>query len=80
MPRFLLHHRHQPAECAAAYAAWKGFDSPLRHRVAIGSCLTGGHEVWWDLEAADHESALELLPRYVAQRTDATRIARIDIP
>jgi hypothetical protein len=31
MQFFLLHHRHEPHECAAAFAAWQGFDSPLTH-------------------------------------------------
>ena len=40
MPLFLLHHRHVPAECAAAFAAWTGFESPLRHESAASTCLT----------------------------------------
>ena len=31
MPTYLLHHQHAAAECGAAFAAWNGFDSPLRH-------------------------------------------------
>jgi hypothetical protein len=38
MPFFLLHHQHQPHECAAAFAAWQGFDSPLRHGRVPSSC------------------------------------------
>ena len=80
MPRFMLHHRHEPRECAAFFAAWKGFASPLRHSLAVGSCAAGGHEVWWDLEAAGAEQALSLLPRYVAARTTAVAIGDIEIP
>ena len=32
MPHFLLHHQHDPAECAAAFAAWTGFDEPAAPR------------------------------------------------
>src|SRR3954449_3245731 len=39
MPLFLLHHQHAPAECAAAFAAWPGFDSPLRGEAAASTCL-----------------------------------------
>ena len=35
VPSFLLHHQHEPHECATAFAAWKGFDSPLRNRSAL---------------------------------------------
>ena len=80
MPRFLLHHRHDPADCAAAFAAWKGFESPLRRTVTIGSCLTGGHELWWELDADDVETALGRLPRFLAERTSATHIVPVEIP
>ena len=43
MPFFLLQHSHDAHECAAAFAAWQGFDSPLRHRRAPSTCLAGGH-------------------------------------
>ena len=36
-------HQHQPHECAAAFAAWQGFQSPLRHARVPSTCLTGGH-------------------------------------
>ena len=80
MPVFLLHHRHQPAECAAAFAAWTGFDSPLRHRAAASTCLAGGHALWWRVEAGDRRSALALLPRYLAERTAITEVRDIQIP
>ena len=53
MPFFLLHHSHDAHECAAAFAAWQGFDSPLRHRRAPSTCLAGGHALWWRVEASD---------------------------
>ena len=69
MPFFLLHHQHEAHECAAAFAAWQGFASPLRHSRAPSSCLAGGHGVWWRVEATDRQEALALLPRFVAERT-----------
>jgi hypothetical protein len=80
MPAFLLDHRHEPYECAAAFAAWQGFDSPLRHRIAPSTCLAGGHAVWWRVEAADLAGALALLPRFVADRTTAIEVRDIEIP
>ncbi|MFZ0014027.1 MAG: hypothetical protein WAL25_07920 [Acidimicrobiia bacterium] len=80
MPSFLLHHRHEPDECPAAYAAWKGFDSPLRGSRAQSSCRQGGHEIWWEVDAPDETGALSLLPGFVRDRTDATRVNRVDIP
>jgi len=80
MPLFLLHHRHEPLECAAAFAAWSGFSSPLRHRTAPSTCLSGGHAVWWRVEAPDIRGALELLPRFVAERTVGTEVREVEIP
>ncbi|HXV32518.1 MAG TPA: hypothetical protein VD769_00810 [Gaiellaceae bacterium] len=80
MPRFLLHHRHEPNECGAVYAAWKGFDSPLRHGATLASCLQGGHAIWWEVEASDGSGALALLPPYVATRTAALAVSEVEIP
>jgi hypothetical protein len=80
MPLFLLHHQHAPAECAAAFAAWLGFDSPLRGGAAASTCLEGGHALWWRVEATDRQAALALLPHYVAHRTDVIPVRDIHIP
>jgi hypothetical protein len=77
---FVLHHRHEPQECAAAFAAWQGFDSPLRHRVTASTCLEGGHALWWWVEAADRSAALALLPRFVAERTNPIPVREVQIP
>ncbi len=29
MPRYLLHHRHEPHECGLVFASFKGHRSPL---------------------------------------------------
>jgi len=80
MPFFLLHHTHQPHECAAAFAAWHGFDSPLRHGLVPSTCLTGGHGLWWEVEAASAHEALALLPRFVAERTTPEQVREVQIP
>lgn len=80
MPRYLLHHTHEPFECGSAFAAWKGFDSPLRGAAAVASCLEGGHAIWWDVEATDIQAALELLPAYIAARTTALPVSEVSIP
>jgi hypothetical protein len=80
MSSFLLHHHHEPAECATAFAAWTGFNSPLRHRRAPSTCLSGGHSVWWQVRAEDLAAALALLPPYVARRTIPIEVRDIEIP
>lgn len=80
MAQFLLHHSHQPHECAAALAAWRGFRSPLRRGRAPSTCLHGGHEIWWRVEAGDAAAALALLPPFVAARTRAQAVRMIAIP
>jgi hypothetical protein len=80
MQRFLIHHRHDAHECAAAFAAWKGFTSPLRRGTTIGSCLTGGHEIWWEVSASGDAAALAQLPRYVAERSEAIPVSDVRVP
>lgn len=80
MPTYLLHHRHSADECGASVAAWRGFASPLRGTSAIASCQFGRHGMWWQVEAASADDALALLPRFVAQRSDAIRIAELQLP
>jgi hypothetical protein len=80
MPRFLIQHSHDAPECGVVFAAFKGHDSPLRHRATLASCAFGGHAIWWEVEASTESAALSLLPFYVAQRATATRVSEVDIP
>ena len=80
MPVFVLTHQHEPHECGAAFAAWKGFDSPLRHRPTLGSCLEGNHHTWWRVEAPDAQAARALLPPFVAQRTEVEPAREVRVP
>jgi hypothetical protein len=80
MTTFLLHHQHEPGECDATFAAWHGFDSPLRGRPAPSTCLAGGHRIWWRVEARDEAEALAHLPPYLVERTYAVSVRPVDIP
>jgi hypothetical protein len=75
MTRYLLHHSHEPHECGVVYASFRGHRSPLRHQQTLASCRSGGHAIWWTVEAASEEDALGLLPWYVAERTTATSVS-----
>lgn len=80
VPRYLLHHRHEPDECGVVYASFRGHESPLRHKLTLASCRSGGHEIWWSVEASTEVDALALLPYYVAERTTPTRVSEVEIP
>jgi hypothetical protein len=80
MSRYLLQHRHEPSECGAAFASFKGHVSPLRHRATLASCRSGGHAIWWEVEAEDEHAALALLPSYVAERTTVAPVSEVEIP
>ena len=58
MACYLLHHRHQPDECGVVFASFKGHDSPLRHRATLASCRSGGHAIWWTVQADSEADAL----------------------
>jgi hypothetical protein len=80
MSRYLLQHRHAPDECGVVFASFRGHDSPLRHQATLGSCRSGGHAIWWTVDADSEEDALRLLPRYVAQRTTISPVGEVRIP
>ena len=80
MAQYLLHHHHAPHECGVVFASFKGHESPLRHRPTVASCRSGGHAIWWTVEAATEEDALGLLPAFVAYRTTATSVSEVQIP
>jgi hypothetical protein len=80
MPRYLLHHHHEPNECGVVFAAFRGFESPLRHRAALASCRSGGHSIWWTVDTSSEEDALALLPFYVAERTSVACVTDVAIP
>ena len=80
MARYLLEHRHDPRECGVVFAAFKGHDSPLRHSPTLASCRSGGHAIWWTVEARTEAEALRQLPNYVAERTIVSRVSEVEIP
>jgi hypothetical protein len=80
MATFVLSHRHRPQECRIAIAAWRGYDSPLRDGRPLGSCISGGHGMWWIVEATDSVAALAQLPPYVAERTTADEVREVPLP
>jgi hypothetical protein len=80
MSRFVLHHRHEAHECGVVFASFKGHKSPLRRQATLASCRSGGHEIWWTVDAASEADALALLPSFVAERTTAANVTRVDIP
>jgi hypothetical protein len=80
MTMFMLAHRHEPTECRVAFAAWRGFDSPLRHEKTLASCANGGHSLWWTVEASSESDALSQLPDYVAERTEVSEVSQVPLP
>ncbi len=80
MSSYLLQHQHAPPECGAVFASFKGHESPLRHQATLASCRSGGHAIWWTVDAASEADALRLLPAYVAARTTVARVSEVEIP
>ena len=80
MTQYLLEHRHEPRECGVVFASFKGHPSPLRHRATLASCRSGGHAIWWEVEAESEADALAQLPAYVAERTTVARVNEVEIP
>ena len=54
--------------------------APLRHQATLASCRTGGHAIWWTVDADSEAEALRLLPFYVAERTTSIPVSEVQIP
>ena len=80
MARFMVHHQHEAGECGVAFAAFKGHPSPLRHSATVASRRSGGHAIWWLVEADSAQDALALLPFFVAERSTVEPVSEITIP
>ena len=80
MTRYLIHHRHAAHECGVAFASFRGHDSSLRHQAALASCDSGGHAIWWTVDAATEADALALLPFFIAERSTAAAVTEVAIP
>ncbi len=80
MPSYMLQHSHEPRECGVVFASFKGHESPLRHRATFASCSSGGHAIWWTVDAANEQEALALLPFFVAERTTVSKVSEVQIP
>ncbi|HVF14801.1 MAG TPA: hypothetical protein VM942_09400 [Acidimicrobiales bacterium] len=84
MRTYLLCHTHVARECPVAFAAWNGFESPLRQQPVLASCDStpsdGGHALWWTVQADDESVALAQLPGYVARRTVAVEVREVRVP
>jgi len=53
---------------------------PTPHRPTLASCRSGGHAIWWTVDAESEADALRLLPYYVAARTTVARVSEVEIP
>jgi hypothetical protein len=76
----MLSHHHHARECGVVFASFKGYQSPLRHHPTLASCGSGGHAIWWTVDASSEADALGQLPDYVAARTIAAQVSEVPIP
>jgi hypothetical protein len=76
----MLCHVHEADECRAAYAAWNGFESPLRRAPTLASCANGDHRMYWTVEADGAAQALAQLPPFLATRTEVDEVRMETIP
>lgn len=79
MPRYLLRHSHDAADCEVAFAAWKGFASPLSGTTLLSSCPGGEHDVYAVVTALGPDEALGQLPPWVRSRATATLVRDVRV-
>ena len=79
MATYVLAHTHGEADCRVVYAAWRGYESPLRGQIAFASCASGDHHMFWTVQADSPSEALNQLPPYLAQRTHVSETQEVTI-
>ena len=80
MPRFLIHHRHAAARVRRRVRGLPGPREPAPPPPTLASCASGGHAIWWTVEAATEADALALLPFFVAERSTVAAVSEVEIP
>ena len=80
MPCFLLHHLHEADECGVVFATLPRHDRTHQRPPNIPTSRTGGHAIWWRVEADSKDDALALLPFFVSVRTTVTKVSEVTIP
>ena len=81
MPRYLVHHRHEPHQCGIAFAAFKGHDEPAapspgaRLVRSTATTRSGGRS-----RPPSEDDARRQLPFFVAQHSTVTRVTEVLIP
>lgn len=84
--QFVLSHRHAADQCGVAFAAWRGFESPLRHSSALATCggapdeTVAEHLLIWTVDAESEAQAIALLPPWLAERTEVRLVGEVAIP
>ena len=58
----------------------RGTKARCAEQATLASCASGGHAIWWAVEAATEAEALALLPFFVAERSTVTRVSEVEIP
>ena len=58
----------------------QGVREPASYEATLASCRSGGHAIWWTVDAETEAAALRLLPGYVAARTTVSRVSEVEIP
>lgn len=83
---YLITHRHRARDCGVAFAAWRGFESPLRHTSALATCRDAAagpgseHVLFWTVEADSPGAATAMLPPWLAERSEVQRVVEVEIP
>ena len=62
------------------FASFKGTRARCDTKSFSRPVVSGGHAIWWTVDAGSEVDALALLPFYVAERTNASGVTEVKIP
>ena len=80
VPRYMLHHRHEPHECGVVFASFKGSRKPAAPPGDARLVPLRGARDLVDRRGRIRDGGARAAPFYVAERTTAESVSEVEIP
>ncbi len=80
MAEFMLHHTHASEDCQGVFDSLREADASIRGQEFLCTCPSGDHGGFYQVEAADSNAAIRLLPQAMRGTTVAYPVDRMTAP
>ncbi len=80
MAEFMLHHTHASEDCQRMFDSLRDADASVRGQEFLCTCPSGDHGGFYQVEAADLDAAIGLLPQAMRDTTVAYPVETMTAP